>query len=236
MSYCVNCGVELNSNEKRCPLCSTPVINPNIDNKKVDLPPYPSKSEFIIERKIKRTTVLLISIILFVPFLICPLCDFLVTGNISWSLYVILGILLGWILIVPPIIIKHDVIIKCSWLDFLSVVLFLYLINKIVPTSVDWFNTLSMPIVCLLMTMLMIILIFCKLCKPRPITIVAVSIFMTGLFTVAIDIFINMFIGKGITTYWSLPVVIACTAITILLLVISRLAKLKAIIRKRMHI
>ena len=50
MSYCVNCGVELNSNEKRCPLCSTPAINPNIDNKQMDFPPYPPRSEFIVER------------------------------------------------------------------------------------------------------------------------------------------------------------------------------------------
>lgn len=236
MSYCVNCGVELNSNEERCPLCSTYVINPNINDKKIDLPPYPPMSEFIVERKIKRTTALLISVVLFVPLLVCPLCDFLVTGNISWSLYAILGILLGWILIVPPILIKHDIIIKCSCLDFVSILLFLYLVNQIAPTDIDWFSTLSLPIVSLLMFMLVIILVFCKVFKPKPITIVAVSIFMLGLFTVAIDIFTNIFIGKGVTVYWSLPVIIACTAITILLLIISRLTKLTAIIRKRMHI
>lgn len=30
MSYCVNCGVELDSAAKKCALCETPVINPNI--------------------------------------------------------------------------------------------------------------------------------------------------------------------------------------------------------------
>lgn len=28
MSYCVNCGVELDKNLQACPLCNTPVINP----------------------------------------------------------------------------------------------------------------------------------------------------------------------------------------------------------------
>ena len=236
MSYCVNCGLELNSNEKRCPLCSTPVINPNIDNKKIDLPPYPPKSEFMIERKIKHTTALLISVVLCVPLLVCPLCDFLVQGNIAWSLYAILGIVLGWILIVPPILMQHDVVIKCAWIDFLSIILFLYLINRIAPTSVDWFSTLSLPIICLLMIMFMLILVFCKVFNPRPVTIIALVIFMLGIFTVMVDILTNIFIGKGMTVYWSLPVVIACTAITVLLLVISRLTKLKAAIRKRMHI
>ena len=29
MSYCVNCGVELEKSIRKCPLCNTPVINPN---------------------------------------------------------------------------------------------------------------------------------------------------------------------------------------------------------------
>ena len=29
MSYCVNCGVELQKSEPRCPLCGTEVLNPN---------------------------------------------------------------------------------------------------------------------------------------------------------------------------------------------------------------
>lgn len=29
MSYCVNCGVELDSTAQACPLCHTPVFNPN---------------------------------------------------------------------------------------------------------------------------------------------------------------------------------------------------------------
>ena len=28
MSYCVNCGVELDSTASFCPLCRTPVVNP----------------------------------------------------------------------------------------------------------------------------------------------------------------------------------------------------------------
>ena len=28
MSYCVNCGVELDASAEECPLCNTPVLNP----------------------------------------------------------------------------------------------------------------------------------------------------------------------------------------------------------------
>ena len=36
MSYCVQCGVRLAQQEKKCPLCGTPVINPNPQETKED--------------------------------------------------------------------------------------------------------------------------------------------------------------------------------------------------------
>ena len=35
MSYCVNCGVELDPSAKTCPLCGTPAWHPELD-----APPY----------------------------------------------------------------------------------------------------------------------------------------------------------------------------------------------------
>ena len=43
MSYCVNCGVELDKTCSKCPLCNTPVYNPNQPIDRVSPPPFPSK-------------------------------------------------------------------------------------------------------------------------------------------------------------------------------------------------
>ena len=43
MSYCVNCGVQLDKTAKRCPLCNTPVINPSEAIDTVSKTPYPQK-------------------------------------------------------------------------------------------------------------------------------------------------------------------------------------------------
>lgn len=236
MSYCVNCGVELNSNEKRCPLCSTPVINPNLDSIAHDLPPYPPKSEYTVERKIKHTTALLISVILLVPLLVCPLCDFLATGGISWSLYAIFGITLGWILIVPPILMHHDIVLKCAWIDFISITVFLYWVCRITPKTKGSFEKLSLPIVCVLMILFMLIFVLRKAFKLKPIITTAAVIFEVGIFCVSVDALVNNFISGSIAVSWSLPVLIGCTAAAALLLIISRLTKLKSSIRKRMHI
>ena len=42
MSYCVNCGVELEASLKECPLCNTPVINPKQPHPVTGSGPYPS--------------------------------------------------------------------------------------------------------------------------------------------------------------------------------------------------
>ena len=41
MSYCVNCGVKLDPSLVRCPLCNTPVINPNEVSHTHPVPPFP---------------------------------------------------------------------------------------------------------------------------------------------------------------------------------------------------
>ena len=41
MSYCVNCGVELEKGLPLCPLCDTPVINPKEPKDEDVKPPYP---------------------------------------------------------------------------------------------------------------------------------------------------------------------------------------------------
>ncbi|WP_291246490.1 zinc-ribbon domain-containing protein [Fournierella sp.] len=42
MSYCVQCGVELDSTAERCPLCGTPVYNPNQPVDRTSPPPFPA--------------------------------------------------------------------------------------------------------------------------------------------------------------------------------------------------
>lgn len=44
MSYCVNCGVELDASLGKCPLCNTPVINPSKLEEITRTSPYPKES------------------------------------------------------------------------------------------------------------------------------------------------------------------------------------------------
>ena len=67
MSYCVNCGVELDDSAKKCALCATPVINPNIQTKPEETQPPFSSQEHIPQGIKKRFIAYIVSVIIFIP-------------------------------------------------------------------------------------------------------------------------------------------------------------------------
>ena len=90
MSYCVNCGVKLAKSEKKCPLCNTKIINPNIVKEEY-VPAYASQIEKFNSINIKFIAKLSITVFLLLAA-ITMLCDLIITKSISWSLYVLFAI------------------------------------------------------------------------------------------------------------------------------------------------
>ena len=116
MSYCVNCGVKLKQSEKVCPLCNTKVINPNNLKDKFT----PAYSQVVEKHKEinKKYLCELITVVLICAAIITVLCDLIFTGNITWSIYVIVSIL---------------------FLD--SKLSFILFKNKFIPLIIDLFAT-----------------------------------------------------------------------------------------------
>ena len=88
MSYCVNCGVELDKTCMACPLCNTPVYNPNQPVDVVSPKPYPDKKGTIETPDSKEFTILM-SIVLGTIAIVCGLLNHVVFTNTRWSFYVI---------------------------------------------------------------------------------------------------------------------------------------------------
>ncbi len=103
MSYCVNCGVELESSLTSCPLCNTPVINPN------ELPyvkkpsPYPEEKGQVEVVKRKDWAILL-SVVCSATAITCGLLNFLVFNSSLWSLLVIGVCIIIWVAAFPAVI------------------------------------------------------------------------------------------------------------------------------------
>ena len=98
--YCINCGVKLADSEKRCPLCGTVPYHPDIVRQEGEAlyPPdrYP-------RAKTNSKAVLgAITILVLIPIFITMICDLGIHGRITWSGYVVGGILLCYVAAVLP--------------------------------------------------------------------------------------------------------------------------------------
>ena len=88
MSYCVNCGVELEASLRECPLCHTPVVNPVEAGKEFPPSPYPVNKGQVEVVKRKDLGILL-SVVLIATGGTCLLLNLLVFNRSLWSLLVI---------------------------------------------------------------------------------------------------------------------------------------------------
>ena len=105
MSYCVNCGVELDDTAQACPLCHTPVLNPN---KPVDMwgpKPFPTeKGE--VPPAARGALALLISAMLLSVAVCCGVLNLFLRAERAWSLYIIGASVMLWIWFVLPLLLR----------------------------------------------------------------------------------------------------------------------------------
>lgn len=103
MSYCVNCGVELDASAKKCALCATPVINPNMLNVEAEEKPFSEKLQIPKGVK-KRFIAFVISVTMLIPNIVMFFLNVFFIKDGFWSVYVIAASLLIWVLFVFPLL------------------------------------------------------------------------------------------------------------------------------------
>ena len=98
MSYCVNCGVELDATLKECPLCNTPVINPKELMKAQKRSPFPVE-KVPVEMVKRKDMGLLVTIVLVAIALTCIGLNLWFFNQSYWSVTVVGACLLLWVVL-----------------------------------------------------------------------------------------------------------------------------------------
>ncbi len=137
MSYCVNCGVELDPSLKSCPLCHTPVINPNELKKEETEHPYPTQKGQVEVVKRKDLGILL-SIVVLATSATCILLNLFVFPQSAWSVLIVGACVILWTLLVPFVIYSRLPIYVSILLDAMAVGIYLYMLTYL-TSSRSWF-------------------------------------------------------------------------------------------------
>lgn len=233
MSYCVNCGVKLDPSLDRCPLCNTPVINPNEVSHTHPVPPFP-RGKGQVEVVKSKDLAILLSVSLTATAAVCGLLNLFVFSSSPWSLYVIGACLLLWVIFIPAVIYTRMPIYVSLFFDGLAAGLYEYLISFNTADN-GWFFRLALPLTALVTAEA---ILFAFLIRR-----VSSAFLMTGLYffvevgilCAGIELFIRnyLFLPPGLS--WAALVLAVCAVIVIALLTILSRSRLRNAVRRRLH-
>jgi len=236
MSYCVNCGVELQKSEPRCPLCGTEVINPNeLVAEERPIRPYPSHVEHLDKSVDRRYIASFISLLLLIPLFTVMLANILVSKQLTWSYYVLGGELVLFTVLLLPMIARIPKVLYVV-IDAAAVGVMLLLVQVIAQGDWGWLLLLGLPItgVAALMCWFFTVLASPK-CRLPVLIRFTFALACVGLFVVAIEFFIGLYNHAIAWPTWSLYVLFPCLVLASSLLILNRRARVKEEIRKRFY-
>lgn len=230
MSYCVNCGVKLKKSEKVCPLCNTKVINPNIINDDYK-PGYSSLVEEYNKINVKFLCKLITDILLVVAS-VTVLCDFIISKNLTWSIYVVASILyldskLTFVLFKKKFIPLLIELLSTEGLLFIIA----YLNN-----GLHWFLYLVCPFIFIIwLYIILCIFIFSKkkfnFLRRFSLAFASISVVL-----LVIEGCIDLFKDEKIIFNWSIYAVLPITIVSMLIFIFSYNKKLIDEIKQRIFI
>lgn len=233
MSYCVNCGVELEASLKECPLCHTPVINPRELEKEHPTSPYPTDKGQV--EVVKRKDLgILISVVLSATSVTCLLLNLLVFDATLWSLLVIGGCMCLFVFSFPAIFYSKTPIYLSLLADGAAVAIYLFLITFLTDSNI-WFWQVGLPIVVILSVLAEL---YPLLAKFHPLTILPCSLCIfieIPVFCVALELLIRHVLLLPYRITWSAVVLTVCVIIDIALITILAKKRLRNEVRRRLH-
>ena len=230
--YCVNCGVELKSSEKVCPLCKTMVFHPDIPSPEGEKP-YPEFNAPV--RRFNRFgTLFILTFVFLIPALICLMIDLRINERMVWSGYVVGGLLLGYILSVLPFWFRHPNPVIFVPIDFAAAIL--YLLYICLATHGKWFLSLAFPIAGIAGLLITAVVTLCHYLKRGKLFVFGGFFIGLGVYSVLIEIFIKITFQRAHFVFWSIYPLAACVLVGLLIIAIGVCKPLRSSLDKRFFI
>lgn len=217
VAYCVKCGVELERDLTSCPLCSTPVYLPEdlIDKTQKRYPERVQKSQpKHVNLVPSKAFVYLMTFILIIPIIVCLMIDIRGNSTITWSFYPAASLLLIWILMAYPALMKHYSFMKVVTIDIYAIIMFLVSLDVYSGGFLSWS---VYPVASLLLVWVYFLLSF-LFSQRNPVFIVIIGYISTALFLYLIE--------QATETQWfvelAVPILTLLSVLAAIVLILSR--------------
>lgn len=232
MSYCVNCGVELEKSARRCPLCNTPVINPN--QSPVDEPPAYPQTIYIPQKTRSAYMAFMISMVMLIPDVVCGIINLLYPHTGHWSVYVISISILLWIFFVLPFILKKRNPYVILTLDAGAALVFSFVIS--VFHGRGWFLTISLPTILILAGMLAIMIYWLNRKKREWPSVCTSVVGMLAAMALVLEFLITWYQSGSPMIRYSVIVVASCICLIVFFEFAGRNKRFRAWLTRRFYV
>lgn len=235
MSYCVNCGVKLENSLKICPLCHTPVLNPNEPKAEESLSSGPfSTTRGEVEPMKKHDVALWLSIVFGSTAFTCGILNLFVFQHNYWSIPVIGACLVLWLFFCPRMFVPQIPLSLNLAVSAVSVVFYEFAITFMTKEN-RWFFLIALPITLILLILVAISGLFYKFVSNSLIVTVLYFFIDVAFLCLSIEYFVDNFIHGEVHLFWSIIVFSVCAVISVALIALLSIARLRETVRKRLH-
>ncbi len=229
MSYCVNCGVELEKGCPECPLCDTPVINPREKNETGDKSVYPEN--IIIPKSLnKKYWVFILSLVMLIPNLVLIILNILVfeSGVVK---YIVGGFCVAWIWFLFPFLWKKQIPVISLGIDAVALLVYLNMF-RIYGDDNGWFNSIVLPVVIALWAICNLFIFWLK--KPRSKSLIVIAVLAAiNVMSFVIEICMNMFYNGKLQIVISLVITACCVSLMVFFVFLENSRRLKAWVSRK---
>lgn len=232
MSYCVNCGVELDPTAESCPLCKTPVVNPRQPVDRRSPPPFPVHSTDVPPAS-RREAAMLITAMLASVAVCCSVLNLFLRPDRFWSFFVSGGAMLLWVWLALPLWERRLPLPVRLVLDGLAVGVYVFLISVELDGRA-WFTGLAAPLI--LMATLVLLFLGITLRHRSILSGITLIITAVGVFLFFTEYFVDLWLFDVWSPGWGIVILAVCVALDIPLIVVRRVPNLRESARRRFHL
>ena len=234
MSYCVQCGVQLAHDLNKCPLCGTPVVNPNAGAAQKRESEQPERVEEAISRLDRGYARQLSILFILVPALSVLLVDIIDGGGI-WSPFVIGALVMLWFFLAAPLVLPVRKPYLYVTLDVLALSGYLALV-AFLTRGFSWYLSIVLPLLVLLGGITLLVMLVFRREKQVKLYRAALFTLLLGAFLIGLEIIIDLALWREIRLGWSVYAGIPLAIIALMAFVLEQRKGLKEEIRKRLFI
>ncbi len=235
MSYCVECGVKLGEAEEKCPLCGTMVQNPIHPYSPRAPKPFPVRTKEQNLQIDRRYLLGLISMAMLLPAALCMVIDLFFGGRISWSFYPVGALVLLFVALAVPILVKKHRTYVTIAIDSLVLLGYLKMV-ELLSGAEGWFTPVVFPLIMLAALMVLGMTASVRQRLIRELSIPATILTLVALLSLAAELLVSSQMFRQLQVAWSPFVMLPCGFIALMLYLVQTHKPLREELKKRLHI